>query len=110
LSFAKHLDKVTLKNLMDYEYESTAYSLTTLDRPNYTIRIKCVDEENVGKLIMFMEMLTAYMGEMMGVNTYDQPGVELSKKFTKGCLGVKGYEEHAKNLKEYKKNIIKFSL
>ena len=96
-----HLIGTTLKTLLDYEYQSTAYSLTTLDRPNYTIIIDTIREESVGELIFMLEMMTAYMGEMMGINTYDQPGVELSKIYTKGMLGLKGYEEKAKEIKAY---------
>lgn len=101
---AKHLDGVTLKELIDHEYNSTAYSLTTRERPNFTIELDSIDEESVGKLIMLSEMATAYMGEMLSINTYDQPGVELSKIYTKACLKVKGYENEYRNIREYKKN------
>ena len=99
--FAEHLQNVSLKSLLDFEYDSTSYSLTTLDRPNYTIVLDKVDEFNMGKLIFFMEMMTAFMGEFLNINTYDQPGVELSKIYTKACLHVKGYEKQAKDIKNY---------
>lgn len=110
IPFASHLSGVSLKELLDYEYMSTAYSLTMQDRPNYTVSIEKIDEENMGALIIFMEMMTAFMGEMMGVNTYDQPGVELSKKLTKGCLGMTGYENFAKEIKKYSKSSKKYSV
>lgn len=99
--FAEHLQNTSLKSLLDFEYDSTSYSLTTLDRPNYTIVLDKVDEFNMGKLIFFMEMMTAFMGEFLNINTYDQPGVELSKIYTKACLHVKGYEKQAKDIKNY---------
>lgn len=99
--FAEHLQNASLKSLLDFEYDSTSYSLTTLDRPNYTIVLDKVDEFNMGKLIFFMEMMTAFMGEFLNINTYDQPGVELSKIYTKACLHVKGYEKQAKDIKNY---------
>lgn len=101
IEVAPHLQGVSLKNLLDYEYSATAYSLTTIDRPNYTISIDRIDEENIGKLIFMCEMMTAFMGEMLGINTYDQPGVELSKIYTKGCLKVKGYEKYASEIKNF---------
>lgn len=101
LEIAPHLQGVSMKNLLDYEYSATAYSLTTIDRPNYTISIDSIDEENIGKLIFMCEMMTAFMGEMLGINTYDQPGVELSKVYTKGCLKVKGYEKFASEIKNF---------
>jgi len=110
LDFAKHLSKASLKELLDYEYISTAYSLTSLDRPNYTVILESINEKTIGELIFFMEMMTAFMGEMMGVNTYDQPGVELSKKLTKGCLGMAGFEDFAKNINAYRSASKKFSI
>lgn len=101
LDIAGHLKGVSLKELLDYEYSATAYSLTKVDRPNYTISIDKIDEVNIGKLIFMSEMMTAFMGEMMGVNTYDQPGVELSKIYTKGCLKVKGYEKYSSEIKNF---------
>ena len=110
LDFARHLKNTTIKTLLDYECDSTAYSLSTLDRPNYTISIKNVSEETIGELIFFMEMMTAFMGEMMNVDAYDQPGVELSKIYTKACLKMKGYEEEGKKIKTYTINKKNFSL
>ena len=110
LDFAKHLKGTTIKTLLDYECDSTAYSLTTLDRPNYTVSIKNICEESIGELIFFMEMMTAFMGEMMNINTYDQPGVELSKIYTKACLKMKGYEEAGAAIKKYSVNKKNFSL
>ena len=46
-------------------------------------------------------MMTAFMGEFLNINTYDQPGVELSKIYTKACLHVKGYEKQAKDIRNY---------
>lgn len=101
LPFAPHLKNTSLKKLIDIEYNSTAYSLTTLDRPNYTIIIDQVNEYTMGQLIMLMEMMTAFMGEMMSIDTYNQPGVELSKIYTKACLKVKGYENEASEIKKF---------
>ena len=110
LDFAKHLKDTTLKTLLDYECNSTAYSLTTLDRPNYTIQIDSVNEQSMGELVFFMEMMTAFMGEMLNIDAYDQPGVELSKIYTKACLKVKGYENEGKLIKKYSIDKKNFSL
>ncbi len=99
--FAKHLRGVSLKELLDYEYQSTAYSLTSLDRPNYTLELDTIRESSVGELIMLCELMTAFMGEFMNINAYDQPGVELSKIYTKACLKVKGYETERKEITHY---------
>ncbi|MBE5736742.1 MAG: glucose-6-phosphate isomerase [Clostridiales bacterium] len=108
LPFADHLCGCSLKELMDYEYNATAYSLTTLDRPNYTLALDNISEASVGELVFMLEMMTAFMGEMMDINAYDQPGVELSKLYTKAMLGVKVQQEKAKEIKDYMKNKKKF--
>jgi glucose-6-phosphate isomerase len=41
---------------------------------------------------MLLEIATAYAGELYGVNAFDQPGVELGKRFTYGMFGRTGYE------------------
>ena len=110
LSIGSHLKGCTLKGLLDHEYNATAYSLTTLDRPNYTVSLDKISEETVGELIIFMEMMTAFMGGLLNINAFDQPGVELSKIYTKACLKLKGYEEEGKKILNYKKVSQKFSL
>ena len=110
IDLAKHLKGTTLKGLLDYEYISTSFSLVEVGRPNYTIDIDKISEESIGELIVFMEMMTAFMGSMLKVNAFDQPGVELSKIYTKGCLKMKGYEKYGENIKNYKKFSSKISL
>ena len=110
LALGSHLKGTTLKSLLDYEYNATSYSLTTLDRPNYTIVLEKICEETIGELIVFMEMMTAFMGGLLNVNAFDQPGVELSKIYTKACLKLKGYEKEGKNISNYKKLSQKFTL
>lgn len=108
LPFTKHLTGVSMSSLLNYEYNSTAYSLTTLDRPNYTVVLDKINEESVGELIFMLEMMTAFMGLMLNVDAYDQPGVELSKIYTKAMLGVKIEQEKAKQIKNYMKDKKKF--
>ena len=48
------------------------------------------------------------MAELMNVNGYDQPGVEMQKKYTKALIGVKGFEEAKNELTEMLKNKEKF--
>lgn len=53
------------------------------------IEIDKIDEENVGMLLFYYELLTSCAGAFLSVNTYDQPGVEFGKvrlvqKFTGG--------------------------
>ena len=110
LPFAKHLNGVSLKKLFYYEFNATAFSLTSIDRPNYTIVLDEISEKSIGELIFMLEMMTAFMGEMMDVNAFDQPGVELSKTYTKAMLGVDIEASKAKQIKDYMLDKEKFVL
>jgi glucose-6-phosphate isomerase len=76
-----------LGELLDIERRATAGALARRNRPNMTLRLETVDSFHVGALFMFLELATAYAGELYGVNAFDQPGVELGKQFTYAMLG-----------------------
>ena len=48
-----------------------------------------------------VELMTAYMGEMLDIDAFDQPGVELSKIYTKACLKHVGMSDKEKEIKSY---------
>lgn len=43
-----------------------------------------IDEESVGEMILYYELLTSLAGSLLEINTYDQPGVEHGKKILQG--------------------------
>ena len=61
--------------------------------PNIVINIDKKDEFNLGYLFYFFEKACAYSGYMLGVNPFDQPGVEIYKKNMFALLGKSGYED-----------------
>jgi glucose-6-phosphate isomerase len=61
--------------------------------PNMSITIPELDEFNVGELIYFFEIACAISGYMLGVNPFDQPGVEAYKKNMFALLGKPGFEK-----------------
>ena len=48
--------------------------------PNLMIEIDKLDEENIGELIYFFEKACAMSGNLLGVNPFNQPGVEEYKR------------------------------
>ncbi len=82
----------TLNELLKSEEQGTRAALTKAQRPNLTIAIDEISETTVGELFFFFEMATAYMGELMNINAFDQPGVELAKVYTHALMGRAGYE------------------
>jgi glucose-6-phosphate isomerase len=55
--------------------------------PNILINLAKIDEENLGELIYFFEKACAMSGNILGVNPFDQPGVEAYKKNMFRLLG-----------------------
>ncbi|MCK5856693.1 MAG: glucose-6-phosphate isomerase [Bacteroidales bacterium] len=60
--------------------------------PNIKISIEQIDEYNLGQLIYFFELACAYSGYILGVNPFDQPGVEAYKKNMFALLRKPGHE------------------
>jgi glucose-6-phosphate isomerase len=67
--------------------KATEKVLTKKRQKNITLKLKKLDEENIGELLMTMMAKVALMGELYGVNAFNQPGVEECKKLTKKFLG-----------------------
>ena len=68
--------------------------------PNTVIEIPDRSEKTFGNLVFFFEFACAVSGYMLGVNPFDQPGVEAYKKNMFALLGKPGYEEGRKALEE----------
>lgn len=73
-------------------FEGTVLAHTDGGVPNFVIRVDKPDEENLGRLIYFFEKACAVSGYLLGVNPFDQPGVEAYKKNMFALLGKPGYE------------------
>ncbi|MCX6235043.1 MAG: glucose-6-phosphate isomerase [Bacteroidetes bacterium] len=68
--------------------------------PNISITIPVIDELRLGELIYFFEISCALSGYMLGVNPFDQPGVEAYKKNMFALLGKPGFEQNTTELKK----------
>jgi glucose-6-phosphate isomerase len=82
----------SLGELLSIEQRATAGALAARGRMNMTFHLDQLDAWHVGGLIMMLELATAFAGELYGVNAFDQPGVELGKRFTYGMFGRPGYD------------------
>ena len=67
-----------------------------------------VNAFTIGELMFFYELETAYCGAMLGINTFDQPGVEEGKNATYALLGRPGYEEKRVELENRPKKSRKY--
>lgn len=68
--------------------------------PNILIEIPELSEYYIGQLIYFFEKACGISGYMLGVNPFDQPGVEAYKKNMFALLEKPGHEEATKAIKE----------
>ncbi len=74
-------------------FEGTLLAHTDGDVPNIVLEVEQMDEHNLGELIYFFEKACAISGYVLGVNPFDQPGVESYKKNMFALLGKPGYED-----------------
>ncbi len=81
-------------------FEGTVLAHTDGGVPNLVIEVDKADEENLGRLIYFFEKACAISGYMLGVNPFDQPGVESYKKNMFALLGKPGYEAQKAELEK----------
>lgn len=67
---------------------------------NFIIEADAIDAENIGYMIYFFEKACAISGYILGVNPFNQPGVESYKKNMFALLGKPGYESEKENLEK----------
>lgn len=68
--------------------------------PNILIQFEKLDEYNIGQFIYFFERACGISGYVLGVNPFNQPGVEAYKKNMFALLDKPGYEAESKAIKE----------
>lgn len=86
-----YLSGHTMNELIRAEMLSTERALHENGVPSVRIELPKLDAYHLGALFMFFEMSVAITGELWGIDAFDQPGVELSKKYTYKMMGRKGY-------------------
>ena len=74
-------------------FEGTVLAHTKGGVPNIVIEVDGTDEENFGYMVYFFEKACAVSGYVLGVNPFNQPGVESYKKNMFALLGKPGYED-----------------
>ena len=85
-------------DLMEAERRGTEAALREAGRPCAVLELCKLDAFHVGQYFMFFEIATAYAGGLMGVNPYDQPGVEAGKLAALALMGAKGHESRAEEI------------
>ena len=86
-----YLEGKTLNFVNKKTMEGTIEAHTEGDVPNIVINIEKLDANNIGQLIYFFELACAMSGSILGINPFNQPGVEKYKKNMFRLLGKPGY-------------------
>lgn len=85
------LAEKTLGYVNEKAMEGTILAHVTGNVPNLKVEIDKLDEENIGQLIYFFEKACAMSGSILGVNPFNQPGVEEYKNNMFRLLEKPGY-------------------
>ena len=99
-----NVDKLNFLAGKDLDYVNHTAMLGTLfahsdgNVPNIVVEINDRSEYTFGYLVYFFELACAISGYVLGVNPFDQPGVESYKKNMFALLGKEGYEDLANEL------------
>ncbi len=83
----------TMAFVNEKAFEGTLLAHNDGGVPNVVLHASDFSEDTLGQLIYFFEKACAISGYMLGVNPFDQPGVESYKKNMFALLGKPGYEE-----------------
>lgn len=105
-----YLKGKSLQQLFLAEHTATATALAKAGRPNYTIEIDTITEQNVGALFYLFEFATAIAGEIWEINAFDQPGVEEGKRLTYAMMGRSGFESKKTELDAWQQDLKRYRI
>ncbi|MEB8150575.1 glucose-6-phosphate isomerase [Staphylococcus xylosus] len=91
----KSIDEVNTK-----AFEGTLLAHTDGGVPNIVVNIPRLDEETFGYIVYFFELACAMSGYQLGVNPFNQPGVEAYKQNMFALLGKPGFEDKKEELEK----------
>lgn len=86
----KLLAPFKLSQLMKAELEGTLTALSENKRHVVHLKIPSLKEPYLGQLILFSECLTVLLGKLLGIDPFNQPGVEAGKKYANAWLKSHG--------------------
>ena len=105
-----YLEGHSFGEMLYAEAQATASALVQKGRPLFWLELPKLDAYRLGGLIFFFEYATALTGLLMGINPFDQPGVEQGKILTYSLMGRKGYEEHAQAVEQQRRVMQKLAI
>jgi glucose-6-phosphate isomerase (EC 5.3.1.9) len=101
----KFLGGHSLGELLQAEQKATEYALSLAKRQHRKIILPLLNANTVGQLLLLLMWETAYMGELLDINAFNQPGVEEGKIGTFALMGREGFETRKSEIEEYAKTL-----
>jgi glucose-6-phosphate isomerase len=86
--------------LLNAAQSATAAALAGEGRPNLTISLPDLSPYTLGQLFWHLEVAVACLGKMLGIDPFDQPGVEEGKQNLAALMGRPGTEERRGRLQQ----------
>lgn len=99
----QYLAKHDFHEIINIEQEASALALFKVGRPSATLSVDRLDEYALGQLFMLFEYSVVCVAEMLGVDAFNQPGVEESKQMMYALLGRDGFEEKRQEIESLRK-------
>jgi len=90
----------TLHQVNDMAALGTTLAHTDGEVPNLNIFLPVIDERSLGELIYFFEFACGFSGNLLGINPFNQPGLEMYKNNMFALLGKPGYENETEAVRE----------
>lgn len=95
-----YLENVDMDSVCKKAMQGTILAHVDGGVPNLVLELETMDAYHLGYLLYFFMFACGVSGYMLGVNPFNQPGVEDYKKNMFALLGKQGYEELSKELKK----------
>ena len=95
-----YLSGKTLDFVNKKAFQGTLLAHTDGQVPNLLLTMERLDENNFGYLVYFFEKSCAMSGYILGVNPFNQPGVEAYKRNMFALLGKPGFEKEKEELEK----------
>lgn len=91
----------SLEELMKVEAQATQFALTRAGRSSMSLTIPEINPFTIGQLLFLLEVQTVFTSGLYDINPMAQPGVEASKHYIYGMMGRSGFEDKAREIKEW---------
>lgn len=100
LEALSYIDGLSQEEILGHERRAVVAVLAGEGRPVLSISIEKLDGRSLGGLIFFLQYVTALTGRLMRIQPFDQPGVELGKKYANGLAGRNEDSSYASLVRE----------